>query len=74
MSDKIYGTIKWYKKTKQYGYIIGDDEESYYFENANCVNIKEEFITNDRVIFVPNYGEMDYATKVEKIGDNNEKN
>ena len=67
---KMYGKIKWYKED---GYIIGYDEETYYFEIANCINPQEKFNPNDEVKFVPNYGEMDYASQVEKVGDNNEK-
>ena len=64
---KMLGTIKWYKNNKGYGYIIGADEETYFFEIINCVNMKENFKTGDVVKFVPNMGSIDYATKVEKV-------
>lgn len=64
---KMLGTIKWYKKNKGYGYIIGADEETYFFELLNCINSNEVFNTNDVVKFIPNMGSIDYATKVEKV-------
>ena len=35
--EKMFGEIKWYKKNKGYGYIIGADEETYFFELINCI-------------------------------------
>ena len=73
MDKKMYGKIKWYKKEKGYGYIIGYDEELYFFELANCVNFNETFEANEEVLFVPNWGDMDFASSVEKVGVNNGK-
>ena len=64
---KMLGNIKWYKKNKGYGYIIGADEETYFFELINCINPNEIFNTGDVVKFIPNMGSIDYATKVEKV-------
>ncbi len=64
---KMLGEIKWYKKNKGYGYIIGADEETYFFEIINCINQNEMFNTGDIVKFIPNIGSMDYAIKVEKV-------
>ena len=61
------GVVKWYKKTKGYGYIIGSDDESYYFNIMNCVNLNENFNAGDKVLFIPEFGDMDYATQVEKV-------
>ena len=70
MNEKIHGKIKWYKKEKGYGYIIGEDDDTYFFEIINCTNLKENFNKDDRVLFVPNFGEFSYATKVEKAVNN----
>ncbi len=67
MSEKIYGKIKWFKNEKGYGYIIGNDDDTYFFEIINCINLKETFNKDDQVLFVPNFGEFSYATKVEKV-------
>ena len=64
---KMLGNIKWYKKNKGYGYIIGADEETYFFELINCINNNEVFNPGDVVKFIPNMGSIDYATKVEKV-------
>lgn len=64
---KMLGTIKWYKKNKGYGYIIGADEELYFFELINCVNSNDNFVSGEIVEFIPHMGELDFATKVEKI-------
>jgi len=64
---KMNGVIKWFKKEKGYGYIIGSDNESYFFNITNCVNIKELFNAGDKVTFIPEFGEIDYATEVEKV-------
>ncbi len=64
---KMIGKVKWYKTGKSYGYIIGADEELYFFQISNCVNQSEIFNTGDKVMFIPNWEEFDYATKVEKV-------
>ncbi|MBE6156424.1 MAG: hypothetical protein E7161_01625 [Firmicutes bacterium] len=63
---KMNGTIKWFDKTKGYGYIIGADESLYYFEQSSGVNAKEIYTTGETVEFIPNFGDLDYALKVEK--------
>lgn len=65
--EKMFGEIKWYKKNKGYGYIIGADEETYFFELINCINPNEIFNTGDIVKFIPNMGSIDFATRVEKV-------
>ena len=67
---KMNGIIKWYKENKKYGYIIGSDDETYFFEITDCININETFNPGDKVLFIPEFKEMDYATKVEKVMDN----
>ena len=67
---KMQGTIKWYKKNKGYGYIIGADDETYFFEITDCVNLKEEFQEGDEVLFIPEFIEMEYARSVEKVCKN----
>ncbi len=68
----MYGKIKWFKINKGYGYIIGADNDTYFFEIIDCVNQNETFLPDDEVLFIPKIGELNIATKVEKIGDNNE--
>ena len=62
----MLGKIKWYKEKKGYGYIIGGDNETYFFELADCVNKEEIFNEGDLVMFIPQFGLMDQALKVEK--------
>ena len=64
---KMIGHIKWYKKSKGYGYIIGADDETYFFELINCINPNETFEEGNKVLFIPNFESMEYATKVEKL-------
>lgn len=66
-TKKMLGTIKWYKPEKGYGYIIGGDEELYFFENINCVNSNDVFTSDEIVLFIPNIGQIDFATEVEKL-------
>ena len=66
---KMLGTVKWFKDYKGYGYIEGGDGESYFFELIDCVNMQETFTSGDEVLFIPNIGDMDFATKVEKINE-----
>ena len=74
MSLKMHGKIKWFKKNKGYGYIIGSDDDTYFFELIDCVNQEETFLPDDEVLFIPKIGELNVATKVEKIdeGETNE--
>ena len=72
MSSKIYGKIKWFKKSKGYGYIIGSDNESYFFELIDCVEESVDFRSNDEVMFIPLYGELNVAHEVVKVGDESE--
>lgn len=68
MNKKINGTIKWYNKIKKEGYIIGIDEEKYYFDLLSQEDINEIFESNDEVLFIPIFeNEIPYAEKVEKI-------
>ena len=72
MSSKIFGKIKWFKKSKGYGYIIGFDNESYFFELIDCVQENVSFMPNDEVMFIPQYGEFNVAHEVIKVGDESE--
>lgn len=69
MKEKINGKIKWFKLEKGYGYILGYDNESYFFELIDCVNEDYCFKKNDEVTFIPNFQALLYATEVEKIGE-----
>lgn len=65
---KISGKIKWFKTGKGYGYIIGADDETYFFSRYDCIDDKEEFIEGDKVLFEPEFDdEMDKAINVEKV-------
>lgn len=68
--EKMYGKIKWYKQNKGYGYINGADDETYFFERINCIDMNTDYKEGEEVLFIPNFGDMDFATKVEKINDN----
>ena len=68
----MFGKIKWYKKNKGYGYIIGADGETYFFELTDCVNQNDFFNTDEEVLFIPQFGILNVATKVEKKGEQNE--
>ena len=65
---KMAGKIKWFKSGKGYGYIIGADDETYFFSRNECINYQEEFNEGDNVLFEPEFGdEMDKAINVEKV-------
>ena len=70
--DKIFGKIKWFKKSKGYGYIIGADEETYFFELIDCIEEDIDFKPNDEVMFVPLIGQLNVAHDVIKVGENRE--
>ena len=67
MEDKMMGKIKWYNQNKGYGYIIGSDGETYYFELINCVNVNDKYMPDDMVKFIPNFVNTEYANDVEKV-------
>lgn len=67
MELKMKGKIKWFKKEKGYGYIIGADDETYFFELIDCVNKNETFLPDDEVLFIPNFINLECAKKVEKV-------
>ena len=69
---KMQGIIKWFKNKKGYGYIIGSDDDTYFFEIIDCVNLEETFEEGDKVLFIPNFGEFTYASSVEKVAQVNE--
>ena len=46
------------------------DDETYYFSNLDCINLNETFNEGDNVLFIPVFGEMDSASKVEKVSSN----
>ena len=64
---KMEGNIKWYKKNKGYGYITGADEETYFFEITDCLDLDAEFNEGDEVLFIPEFTDVEYARKVEKV-------
>lgn len=72
MKEKMIGKIKWYKENKGYGYIIGSDDETYFFELINCVRQDEIFLPGDDVKFIPNFSNTEYATEVERAAIVNE--
>ena len=69
--SKMFGKIKWFKKNKGYVYIIGADNESYFFELIDCVN-DGDFKENDEVMFIPIYGKLNVAHEIIKVGDDSE--
>ena len=64
---KMFGIVKWFKDVKGYGYIIGVDDETYFFERIDCINKSESFASGDKVMFVPSFLDMDFAKEVEKV-------
>ena len=68
-NSKMIGFIKWFKEKKGYGYINGLDDETYYFEIIDCVNINEIFKEGDKVLFIPHFVDLEYATQVEKVSE-----
>lgn len=72
MKEKMLGKVKWFKDNKGYGYIIGGDDETYFFELINCVNPEEKFAAGDLVKFIPKYLNAEVATGVERIEKENE--
>ena len=63
---KMYGTIKWFKNEKGYGYINGYDKETYFFDITNSIN-KDNFFENEEVLFIPMFdSKIPYAKGVEK--------
>lgn len=64
---KIFGIVKWFKENKGYGYIVGVDGETYFFERIDCVNKNDVFNDGDKVMFIPNFVGLDCAKEVEKI-------
>ncbi len=70
MNIKMMGKIKWYKPSKGYGYIIGYDEEVYYFEISNCLDKELSFVCDEKVEFIPMFeSEISYALEVKKISN-----
>ena len=63
MEDRMYGKIKWYKPQRGYGYIVGYDEETYFFRG----NGEESFKEGEEVLFEPVETESSLvAIRVEK--------
>lgn len=70
MQSKLLGKIVWYDSNKKRGYILGLDEEKYYFDYSCQVDIKEIFFKNEQVKFIPFFEyEIPYAKQVEKVID-----
>ena len=66
MSKKMVGRIKWFKPEKGYGYILGADEESYYFEVSSIHGEIGSFNAGVKVLFIPNmFTEVSYALDIE---------
>ena len=64
---KMPGVIKWYDKEKGYGYILGYDDESYYFSVNSLEKPYDNFTKGEEVLFIPEFTDMCYARKVEKV-------
>jgi len=69
---KMYGTIKWFDNKSGEGYILGADNESYFFNLLTCIKTDYTFNQGEEVLFVPNFLDLT-ATLVEK-SDTNEFN
>ena len=66
----MLGKISWYDVNKKRGYILGLDNEKYYFDYLCQVDINEIFCENEQVLFIPFFEyEMPFATQVEKAKD-----
>ena len=66
MSEKMIGRIKWFDIDKGYGYIIGYDEETYYFELDNILLNIENIKAGIEVKFIPNtLTKIPYADQIE---------
>lgn len=61
----MIGKIKWFNLDKGYGYIIGYDDTTYYFEVNNLLCDIKDIKPNIEVKFIPNsYTYMEYADKI----------
>lgn len=70
MNIKMFGKVKWFKENKGYGYIIGYDEETYYFELSNVLNDIDNLKSGDEVKFIPNmFTSIPYADEIELCED-----
>ena len=59
------GTIKWFDKVKNYGFIAGEDNIDYFVHGSE---LQDDVVQDDAVEFEPVQGEKgDKATKVSKI-------
>lgn len=68
MIDKIAGKVKWFKPEKGYGYIIGYDDETYYFELDNLLTDSDIIKPDLEVKFIANnFTNIPYADEIEKI-------
>lgn len=66
MNIKMIGRVKWFKEEKGYGYIIGYDEETYYFELSNILVNAEYIKSGIEVKFIPNtLTKIPYADEIE---------
>lgn len=66
--EKIIGYVKWYKANKKHGYIIGMDEELYYFDSLKMIDSNYIFSEGEKVKFIPHFeAKIPYATEVEKV-------
>ena len=66
---KMYGRVKWFDNKTGEGYILGADNESYFFDLLSCVKSDCNFFSGDEVLFIPNFIDLT-ATLVEKSGEN----
>lgn len=62
---KMFGTIKWFNNERGEGYILGADNESYFFNLLTCIRTDYVFNEGEEVLFIPNFIDLT-ATSVEK--------
>lgn len=63
----MLGKIFWYDINRKRGYILGLDNEKYYFDYLCQIDMTETYCKNEQVLFVPFFEyEIPYAKQVEK--------
>ena len=68
MIEKIIGKVKWFKPKKGYGYIIGYDNQTYYFEIDSLLIDIKKIKTGLIVKFIPNsFASLAFADQIEEL-------